>query len=188
MKRNILLYSLLLIFLSTSAQFIEDESTEDSTSQNEEAKFSDKLFFGGNLGLMFGSVTNVNISPTVGYRITPELGVGIGPIYEFYSDKREYVTHFSTSIYGGKIFAQSLLFETVILYFENNLISLENKHFNNSQNAPETGRYLTNVPWIGGGYYQVIGNGGVFAMVLFNLNQNRNSPYPPYEIRLGINF
>jgi len=40
----------------------------NSFAQNEsdEKKFSDKLFFGGTLGLMFGDVTQVDIVPLAG--------------------------------------------------------------------------------------------------------------------------
>ena len=174
--------------LTSSAQFIEEESSGNQRRASNEPKFTDNLFFGGNLGLVFGSYTAVNISPIVGYKVVPEFSFGVGAIYEYYSDQRMQGYEFTTTIYGGKIFAQSVLFEKVILYFENNVLSLEKKHFDYDNQYPDDGRFLINIPWIGGGIYQDFGNGGVFFMILFNLNKNRNAPYPDYEFRIGVNF
>ena len=186
--RKILLLIAIAFALTSSAQFIEEEPSGNRRQKNNEPKFTDNLFFGGNLGLVFGSYTAVNISPIVGYRFKPELSLGVGAIYEYYSDKRIKGYEFTTTIYGGKFFAQSVLFEKVILYFENNVLSLEKKYFDYDNQYPDDGRFIVNVPWIGGGLYQDFGKGGVFLMILFNLNKNRNAPYPDYEFRIGVNF
>lgn len=186
MKALIFLASLLFITVTSSAQFIEEDET--SSSNDSEAKFSDKLFFGGNLGFVFGNYTYINISPIIGYKITKELSAGTGIIYEYFSDKRIPGYYYQTSIYGGKVFAQSVLFERVILYAENNFLSLERQYFDYSNSYPKDGRFMINVPWIGGGLYQEYSNGGLYFMLLFNLNSSSNSPYPAYEYRMGINF
>ncbi len=169
----------------SSAQFIDDEEPE--YAEEKEPKITDKLFFGGNLGLVFGQYTYVNISPIAGYRINPKFSAGVGLIYEYVSDKR-YIPYYETTIFGGKLFAQYILFDYVILYAENNIISLENKYYDVIHNFPEDGRFLLNVPWVGGGIYQSAGKGGMYFMILFNLNNGSNSPYSSYEYRIGFNF
>ncbi len=183
--KNFLLILAVGFSLGSYAQFIDDEEPE--YAEEETTDEPRKFFFGGNLGLMFGDYTYINISPTVGYRVHPKLSAGGGVIFEYVNDKTRYYTY-STSIYGFKLFAQSILFESIILYGENNILSLEKRYFDALNNYPSGGRFLLNVPWLGGGYYQKAGNGGMFVMVLFNMNRTRNSPYPPYEFRVGVNF
>lgn len=186
MKKEFLIIILILSTLISSAQFIGDDEVESNNI--EEPKFSDKLFFGGNLGITFGTSTYINISPIVGYKVNPFFSAGVGVIYEYINYDNYYYGKVNTSIFGGKIFAQSILFEKVILYAENNVLSLERKYFGNNSHTAD-GRYLLNVPWIGGGIYQDFGNGGgVYLLILFNLNTNTYSPYPPYEFRMGFNF
>src|SRR5688572_11858407 len=69
--------------------------------------FSDRLFFGGNFGLQFGSYTYVDISPMVGYKITERLAAGVGATYIYYSvDDHVYNLNYKTHIYGGSIFSR----------------------------------------------------------------------------------
>jgi len=184
-KKNILLLFLVLISLLSSAQFIDDEEPE--YAKKDTLNFKNRLIFGGNLGIVFGSYTYINISPIIGYKLKPEFAAGIGLIYEYVSDKR-YRPYYETTIFGGKLFAQYVLFDYVILYAENNTLSLERKYYDRVHNYPETGRFMLNVPWIGGGIYQKSGRGGMYFMILFNLNNSTNSPYSTYEYRMGFNF
>jgi len=186
MKRYLFLLSLLFISLISSAQFIDDEEPEYA-EEKEVPKFTDNLFFGGNIGLVFGSYTYINLSPIIGYRITDKFSAGTGFIYEYVKDNR-YIPTYETTIYGGKFFAQYVLFDYVILYAEDNIISLEKKYYDVIHNFPSNGRFVLNVPWIGGGIYQQAGKGGMYFMILFNLNNSTNSPYSSYEYRLGFNF
>jgi len=169
-----------------SAQFISDEEPE--YAKDTIPSFRDKLFFGGNLGLTFGSYTYINISPIVGYRIHPNFSAGIGGIYEYVKDNRFTNQTYETTLFGGKIFAQSVVFDYVILYAEDNILSLERRYYDVVHNYPEDGRFILNVPWVGGGLYQKTGRGGMYFMILFNLAQSANSPYSDYEYRIGINF
>ena len=183
-------YWVFVILLSfsyvASAQFIDDEEPEYA-EKKEVPKFTDHLFFGGNLGLVFGSYTYINISPIIGYKITDDFSAGTGFIYEYVRDTR-YRPYYETTIYGGKFFTQYVLFDYVILYAEDNILSLESKYYDVIHNYPDDGRFVLNVPWVGGGIYQKAGKGGMYFMILFNLNSGPNSPYSTYEYRLGFNF
>jgi hypothetical protein len=183
-KSFVFLFAILLS-LNSYSQFIGDEEPEyaEEETTDEQRKF----FFGGNLGLVFGNYTYINISPTVGYRLRPNLATGGGVVFEYVNDRTGF-SEYSTAIYGLKLFAQSILFENLILYGETNFLSMEKQYFDAANNYPPDGRFLLNVPWLGGGYYQKVGNGGTFFMILFNMNKTTNSPYPPYEFRIGINF
>ena len=77
---------LLASVLTCFAQFEQDKPS-----------FKDRLFFGGGFGLTVGSVTHVDISPMVGYRITDRFSAGIGLSYQYYKYP---AYNIKTSIYG----------------------------------------------------------------------------------------
>ncbi len=183
MKRILFLLAFLSFCMVSNAQFINDEEPE---YQEKEPTFKDRLIYGGNLGLLIGSNTYINISPAIGYKITNSFSAGTGIIFEYMNDKR-YTPTFNTSIFGGKLFAQQVLFDFAMIYGEFNILSLESKYYN-PELHPEQKRFVLPVPWFGGGIYQPAGKGGVYLMVLFNLNNSPHSPYEPYEIRAGFFF
>src|SRR5690554_7446721 len=86
-------------------------STHSAFSQNKESNnpysglpFKDRLFFGGDLGLSFGTVTYIRVAPIIGYNISPKFAVGGGPSYQYYKDNR--YSGYETSIYGGSVFGR----------------------------------------------------------------------------------
>jgi hypothetical protein len=54
--------------------------------------------------LLFGTVTNVNILPQIGYRLTPRLTTGIGGNFQYFRDSRFPPIDFM--IYGGNAFTR----------------------------------------------------------------------------------
>jgi len=95
--KNLFLISL---FLITSTVFA---GVNDSGPENTSTSFMDKTFFTGNLGLSFGSSTNVLISPGIGYRITNKLGAGVGYSYGFNSDESS-SQKLSSKVHGPRTF------------------------------------------------------------------------------------
>ncbi|TNF44384.1 MAG: hypothetical protein EP311_01250, partial [Cytophagales bacterium] len=75
--------------------FAQREIYGDSTS------LKDRMFFGGNLGLQFGTVTFIDISPLAGVMITPRLSAGAGITYQYYDDNRFQGANGSS--YGGRV-------------------------------------------------------------------------------------
>ncbi|MCK7533108.1 MAG: hypothetical protein MZV63_19760 [Marinilabiliales bacterium] len=73
-----------------------------------------EALFGGNIGLMFGSYTNIDISPIVGLWVLPRIAVGAGPNFRYFKDQ-----YGSTTIYGGKVYT-----EITFLQDLNNLLPL----------------------------------------------------------------
>lgn len=133
-------------------------------SQNE--KFTDKLYFGGNLGASFGGITFVEISPLAGYRITPRFSAGLGATYIYYSYNVS-SPHFSMEIYGGRVFSRFLITESLFAHVEYELLSVPD--FVNSDLKT---RVLVPGLYVGGGYRQPIGPRAFASiMILYNLNQ-----------------
>ena len=73
--RKILTFIVLTLFCSiTNAQ----------ESGNEVPALKERLFFGGNFALQFGTITDIEISPMIGLWVLPKLAVAVGPSYTYY--------------------------------------------------------------------------------------------------------
>ncbi len=144
--------------------------------------FVDRLFFGGNFGASFSSeFTSVDISPIIGYRFTEKFQAGPGIIYQYLSFQ-----NLSTNNYGAKIFARYFLLPNI--YAQTELENLNLKFFERDPTGKIVGnRRNVQSLFIGGGYRQMIGRlGGIDFQLLYNINQNRFSPYQNPLIRIGF--
>jgi len=165
--------------LNAFGQFQPVAPTEP-TSINEKTPFRDRLFFGGGLGLQFGDITIIDVSPLVGVNITDALRGGIGFTYWYFEDSRPGI-EFNTTILGGRSFAQHDIYENIFAHLE---LELLNGEF---ALQSET-RTITSI-FIGGGYRAMIGERSFFnALLLYNINDSVYSPYQNPVIRVGFGF
>ncbi len=177
---NKIIKSIIVIFLLTTqsvyAQYYEKPPIKSS--------WKDKIFFGGGLGLQFGDVTAIDVSPIVGYRVLPRLHAGVGLSYSYYNYSTLGV---SASNYSGSIFSRFFLFNNFFAYAE--IESLNTKIFT-SFNPEQSYRKWVQGYLVGGGYFQRIGssNSGMYIMVLWNLNENEFTPYSNPILRIGFSF
>lgn len=153
-------------------------------SQPAKVPFKDRIFISPDLGLQFGTVTLIMLAPKVGYRITEKFAAGLGASYVYVKDKSYPGYTFESNTYGGSIFAQYQLFESIRAYSEYEVLNLEiyDPYLNNTRRE--------NIPslLVGGGYSQQIGgNSGFFIMALYNLLDGPNSIYSNPVIRIGFN-
>ena len=183
----ILLSTIILICINTASYSQEYKDTP----------IRDRMFFGGNFSLQFGSVTFVEISPSIGYKLTKRLSLAGGPIYMYYKDRR-YNPDFSTNIYGTHLYTRFLIFdaseESLPINFGGGLfaqaeyewLSMENKvRFGSGS----TGRFDLNNIYVGGGIQFPLGyRSSVFILFLYNLNQSPYSLNSNPIIRFGFNF
>lgn len=156
-----------------------------------------RLFWGGNLGLQLGTVTDIDISPLVGYRLTPRLSAGVGVKYEYYHDSYD---NLETCIYGGNLFANYTVIKDISkilplntnsgIYFhgEYEALSLDKRIFGNYP-VDSQGRFISNNFLAGLGIKQPIGERSSFnILILWNLTEGVNSPYSSPVIRFGFMF
>jgi hypothetical protein len=159
--------------------FAQREIDGDST------KFSDRLYFGGNLGLQFGTLTFIDVSPLVGVMITPKLSGGLGLTYQYYDDKR--IWGASGSSYGGRIFGRYNILPNIFTHAE-----FESINWNSYDRVSEDFRRTwTDALFVGGGYFAPFGRrGGANFTFLYNLLYDRNTSFynEPYVIRAGFVF
>lgn len=152
-----------------------------SMAQNMSLK--DRFFYGGNLGLQFGSVTFIDVSPMVGFWFTNELSAGVGAIYN-YAKYSNYNPAIERQLYGGNVFARLDIFSNLFLHAQYEPINVE--YFDLS--GKKSRKWVENT-LVGGGYKQAVGKRSCLTIsVLWNLTQSEDSPYQNPIIRAGFNF
>jgi hypothetical protein len=171
-----------------------EESIPLQGQEKEKLSFSQRLVFGGDIGLSFGSITYIKLAPIVGYRITDRFTAGLGPIY-IYEKYRDY--HLETSTYGGKVAASFTIIKATNLPKAINLgdiaLHAENEVVNVEKYDPYLGQFSNRV-WIdnlllGAGITQSLG--GKFAVSIFILWDVTQNPYSPYSnpiFKFGFSF
>ncbi len=168
------------------------------TQEEEKMTFRDRIFFGGDFSLQFGTITFIELSPIVGYRVTPRLAPGFGIIYQYYRDKTFRDVVFKTHIYGGRVFTRYLLVKDfnnviplglhagIIGYTEYEFLNLD-RQFSNS--LIKEGRFWLHSFYVGGGLeLPVSRRARMNFIVLYNLNDTGESPYSNPLVRIGIIF
>ena len=185
MRKYLIIVLLSLMTGFAVAQERDNTTRPQSNLVKEKPKFTDRLFFGGNVGLSLGTVTYIYVAPTIGYRITEKFGMGLGPSYTYFSDRRDSRYKYETHIYGGRTFAQYQIIESILLYSEFEIINVE---------VPDllfTKLIRKNIPslFVGGGYTQRLGgNSAVSLMLLYNVIESDYQIYENPMLRVGFNF
>jgi hypothetical protein len=194
--RTALLISLLALisFSVISGQKSKDDQFPyDQSSDKETPPVKDRLFFGGSLGLMFGTITDIQVSPVIGFWVLPRIAVAAGPIYRYYKDPLD-----KTSIYGGRGYMEFVVIQDLsaifhgsghtglFLHAEDELLSLKASFWKYPYNPP--GRFYLNTVLAGAGISQQIGKrSSLNFMLLWPLDD----PYEIYskpELRISFLF
>jgi hypothetical protein len=200
---RITILTLLLLAISYTSLMAQsnkdDQFPYDQKSEKGTPAFKERLFFGGNLGLMFGTITDIQISPVVGYWLLPRLAIAAGPTYRYYKSTDYYNQVDKTSIYGAKAYAQLVVVQDissfipmgshtgVFLHIEDELLSLKANFWKAPLNPQ--GRFYVNTVLFGGGISQQIGRkSSMDFMVLWPLNESDYSIYNKPEIRVSFIF
>ncbi|ADR23039.1 hypothetical protein MATR_31120 [Marivirga tractuosa] len=183
MKKLTLILSLFTLLAVFSCQkSIAQKYVDESSS------FMDRVYFGGNFGLQFGNFTHIEASPIAGYMINDKLSAGVGVIYQYFRIRgNSQVGDYETNIYGGKLFGRYNFSQQLFGYTEYENINLD--VIFNTPNGYELGRAWVPALFVGGGYFQPIGNrAGFTVMALYNLlHYPGRSPYnSPFVLRVGF--
>jgi hypothetical protein len=172
-------------FLVLSILLLLAGAAQSQGISRNEPRFSDRLVFGGNFGLSFGSYTSILVAPTVGYRVTDNFTAGLGLSYQYWRDNFYDV---SNSIYGGMLYGRYNVFKGLFVEADFEMNNTLAYTFDN------LGGYTSERKWIpslllGGGYYTGGNVGGFYISVLYDVIQNPNSPYYQIPIfRIGGGF
>ena len=190
-KARTAIFIFLLLFASLSMVYGQE-------AREETPPLRERLFFGGNLGLQFGTITDIQISPVIGLWVLPRLAVAVGPDYRFYKDSYALPPYTRTNIYGAKAYLQFVLIKNlnsflpigantgIFLQVENDLLSLESAFWKDPYSS---GRFFINTVLAGGGISQQIGRrSSLNFMVLWALNDSGYGIYSNPEIRISFTF
>ena len=191
MKKKILLYCFVVLISNLSfSQAYEDEDIPVKPAK-EKLKISERLVFGGNLGLNFGTETYVNISPLIGYKVTDRLTTGFGISYTYISQQ---YYNYKGHAFGGSVFTEFAVIKNISeliplnmnfglsIYGEYNFLNVRYLHLMDNFdwiNSPMLGLALK-IPISYRSYVRV--------MFLYNFNDNLYSPYQNPVIMFNFNF
>jgi hypothetical protein len=195
----------LLVFMSFSVISGQKSSEErfpfDQTEKEESPPFKERLFYGGSFGLQFGTITDIQVSPVIGYWLLPRLNVAVGPNYRYYKDQYD-----RTTIYGGKGYLQLVVIQDInkvlsmgvhtgiFLHLEDELLSLKSAFWKPALSFPsispyKSDRFYLNTVLAGVGISQQIGRrSSLNFIVLWALNDSGYSIYNNPEIRISFIF
>ncbi len=203
MKKLLLPIILFFAFISSvQSQYLMEEIDKAEKPEVQ----GNRWVFGGDFGLMFGSYTYINISPTVGYRFTERLTAGTGITYLYLKEEITYsyggvVSSYDhkTNVYGGKLYANYALFTNlhekinfsvgdVVVYGEYEPLNVDRyTAFNGFME--KDGRVWAHGVLVGGGITLPIGKrSAVKVLYLYNLNETSNTPYENPILRINFIF
>jgi hypothetical protein len=175
------------------------------TKTKKEKKFSDKLFFGGSIGMVFGTVTRIDILPEAGMWLIPQWAIGIGGRYTFRKERFNMVggeiKPYKAHIWGFSGFTQILPIPDLdkkfhigikggpIFYGEWEGLYLDKGAIHHTAAEPQ-GKGWVHMFLFGGGYRIPLGDKAALnLLVLWDLTNNTYSPYTTNPLlRLSISF
>jgi hypothetical protein len=201
----ILISGTILISISRiNAQYeypgVVDSSVEQKQNKQNKSKATDeasRIFFGGNLGLSFGSYTYIQLAPTIGYKFTPRFWSGIGPEYMYISWRE---INYKSSIYGFRNFASFSIFKdinevihlnisNVFLYAENEVLNIQTFDTDTLGHYYPLDRNWYDILLGGVGVRMPIGDkAGISLIVMWGLNRNAQMLYSNPEIRFSLDI
>ena len=190
--RKIAVAGLLTLLFITSGE----KTLHSQGIRNERPPLRERIFFGGDIGLQFGTITNIEIAPLVGVWLLPRVAIAAGPEYRYYAQK-----HFGgTNIFGGRAYTQLVLIQDInniipaglhlglFLHAEDELLNLESQTPFWVNNQVTTDRFNINTFLVGGGISQPMGRRSALNIIaLWALND----PYGLYrspDIRISFTF
>ena len=184
---------LLLLFIDTvTAQYVREDdttATKVATDRKDPRPFRDRIWFGGGIGLSFGTVTAIQVDPLIGYKVDQKgkFSVGLGGSYWYFNDNR--FADASFSAYGYRTFARYRVIQPLYLHTEFLHMNVEGYE----PFALDRSRIWVPHLLVGAGYVQQLaGRSSVFLQVLFDVLQHEQSIYrntgPIFMGGVGVGF
>jgi hypothetical protein len=190
MRNIIIIFWLIFSVLNISAQ---NDSNDGETRSERNAEFNkrpfkDKLAYGGELSMFFGTTSYINISPFIGYRLNPDITMGIGPSYQYWSQRFAAGPNgvYRTNIYGGRAFIRHELGPKFFMHAEYEILNLQDYIVGRG-----LGRVNVEMAGAGVGYKSAIDDFSYYyVMALFDFIQDPRSIYPlsPIVFKVGFMF
>jgi hypothetical protein len=182
MKKALLLvlFSFITILASSGNEYPDNNLTQPNSTPPQSGS---KLYYGGNIGVNFwNDYLLISAEPMVGYNITPKFSLGAKLDYSFRKDNNDAPLNFTYNNYGGSIFARFRPVPLGYLHAEFNFTNYQQYNYNSTTTVYESNRVWVPAVLVGAGYTQPIGpNASAYAEVLFDVLQDKNSPYKKWD-------
>lgn len=189
MSRTFALLLALPLWLAAHAQSDSTAYVQENQDEPEQA-FKDRLWFGGGIGLSFGTYTAVQLDPLVGIYVDKgrKLSTGLGASYWYFRDSR-YTPALEQSVYGYRLFSRYRVIEQAFLHAE--FLHLNAERYSTLDQTVQ--RMWVPHLLVGAGYVQPLGgNASFYLQVLFEVLQDPNSLYlgqgPILSGGVGVGF
>lgn len=188
--KHLLLKSFLLtlIFIvsgfNLSAQY---QNLGDVTKAPQQFKEPSPWFVGGMIGGGFSaSGGSFDVSPIIGYKLSPKMQVGTRLTYIYSSyDYGSPIGRQSYNDYGGSLFGRYRFIEQAFVHVEYEILRVQYPSIYGT--GFEITNHTVNSLFVGGGMIQSIGGRGFTTIsVLFNVLESDYSPYSNPIIRVGF--
>jgi hypothetical protein len=144
-----------------------------------------RWFVGGTVGLGFGDVDWVELSPFVGYRASELVSVGTGLIWRYRKDDR-FEDSLSTNDYGFNLFSRFNVARPFFLHLEYEYLSYEYIRGDLSKDRTNYSSILGG----GGVGYPISRNASFYAVLLYNFSYDSSDSFSPYGdpwiLRAGV--
>ncbi len=160
----------------------------------EKPPLSERMFFGGNIGLAFGTITDIELTPLAGLWLLPRLNIAAGPTFRYY--KHPYSGR--TVIFGGRAYMEYMFLQDIdnliplgihsglFIHGEYELLSLETAFFGESFSSR---RFPSGTFLAGGGISQYLSQrSSLNISFLWALNDAGYGLYSNPEIRISFIF
>lgn len=194
MRSKVILFLLFINLFSLAKSQLLDELPTNETIKEEAPPIRERLFFGGSFGLQFGTITDIQVSPVIGFWFLPRLALAVGPDYRYYNDKVS-----KTYIYGAKAYMEFIVLRNInsvipigsntniIFHLEDEALSLQSEFWKLPPYASE--RFYINTVLIGGGISQQLGRrSSINFLALWAVNESIYNVYGNPEIRIVFTF
>lgn len=199
MKQFLSLFTLLIFISMTSFCQVDGPDNSQNVLKDRNMpgySFTDRLIYGGSIGLQFGSITLLDLSPVIGYRITPKLEAGVGATYKYYRYKDFYLDQttgesfdLKSNILGGSVYTRYHFLENFFAHVEYERLkyNYDELYYSGSTMMRQANHVYVNSLFVGGGLSQRISQHSYFyIMALWNLNNDAMSPYSNPVLRMGV--
>lgn len=166
------------------------EPKTPAKAPNDKKPLKDKIYFGGNLGLSFGTVTSVAIEPMVGWKWTPKLSTGFIYSFWYFNDKR-YIDEYKSSSHGIRIFNRYRIIPQAYAHVEYAMFWYDNLY---DADLGTSGKQSVPYLFLGGGLSQPLGGRAtLFAQILYDVIQDSRSIYRSnndlyFTMGVGVGF
>jgi len=155
-----------------------------STPPPQKQRFRDRLYYGGNVGLSFGDVTYIGVSPYLGVSFGHGVSGGIGIFYTYREDDR-YDPNLSTNDWGSDLFVR---YRPAPQFFLQAGYSWTDFEYLLVDGSTDRGDYSGVL--LGGGFVQEMGGHAAFiATVMYDVNWSEDelTPYDsPWLLSAGV--